>query len=257
MSERRKVGPSALTGGLLADAEQAERDRLPPAELAPLLAGYRRGDQEAGKRLQQALRYIPYAFFMDVRPTAKLAAEDVLGTLFSEFGILIGRLRNNQVAAEDVEGYIRSDLAHSITHFMGECSQRIRPKGSTNSERKRRGKEPYRGLSRVAAADRPSNHDSEGDESVTTSRLEDPRRPEVIPPNGKPRRTSLCDDDEPHYASELWAVARSPIEEEFVELIARGHDLNTIADILDIGRRRVREIRRRLHDRLRRAEDGG
>jgi hypothetical protein len=253
MSESRRTGPSDITAGLLADIEQAERDRLPPEQLAALLTRHRAGDDEARRRLQQGLRYIAYRFYQDVRPTVRLAAEDVAGTLFEEFGDCIRRLRENVVTAENVEGYIRGDLMHAVTHYMSECSQRINPKASTNSERKRRGVKPYRGLARQPVGEWRDEVDGAGNETVTADRLNDPpRHGTIMTPAGVPYRSTLYeDDDEPRYFDLLWQVTTSPLEEEFVEYLCRGLDLQEIAGVIGISQRRAIKIKKRLEARAR------
>ena len=159
----------------------------------------------------------------------------MLGILFAEFGQLIERLRYNQVAPGKVEGYIRGDLQHAVTHYMSECSQRIAPNHSTNSERRKRGREPYQGLFRVASGSRWQDDSDNGDETVTTSKLEDP-----LP----------YDDAESDLYGDLWAVTLNSVEEEFVGLLCGGHGLKEVAEILGVSLRQARKIKDRLKARL-------
>jgi hypothetical protein len=251
------VGPSGLIAGLVADAEQAEKDQLPPDRLTTLLAEYRAGDAAtaaaAAKRLSHVLRYVAYRFFHEIRWSHRRAAEEVLGTLFSELGTVIKRLHSNQVTAAELEGHVCGYLEHSTTHYMVECSQRIPAKASTNSERKKRGLEPWQGLSRVSdSANGQSNYgDDEGDEHVSHSKLEDPPPCDVVTPSGDAYRSPYFHDErEPDLLSDLQAVTNNESEEEFVWLLGQGHTLGEVADLLGISRRQADKIKKRLIARL-------
>jgi len=218
----RKVGPSGLTGGLLADVEQAQADKLGVADLTQLLAAYRSGDPDAGQRLLRGLRHVPYTFFLSARPTARIAAEDVLGTLFVDFGDCVRRLRANAIPAEDVERYIRADLKHAVTHYAAECSPHVRAKASTNSERAKRGVDPHPDLQ---------------------------KEPAMI---GQQDRLQIPESDDAGIplADQLREVAKTPIEDEIVEYLQAGKDRAEIADLLGTTVYRVRDIVARLKTRI-------
>jgi hypothetical protein len=138
----RRSGPSPLVAGLQDDIENAQRDRARPEEIPELLDSLRRGDPGAQDKMRAKFRYTMYE--ASVRKDGEFSD---LGTLFVGLATAIDRLAKN--TKSDAEKFILDELQRSKRRQFDSESRDIRANESTNTNRKKRGKSPYRTLVRV------------------------------------------------------------------------------------------------------------
>jgi hypothetical protein len=241
----KKTGPSAPPAGLFEDIERAEHDKLDDEALADLLAAHRAGDPTAGKRLTEGLRYVPYGFYQRSRWSPRRSAEDVLGTLFTEYGTAIGCLSQNDTSAEGVVGYLCGYLEHATTHFMAEIDSSICPPPSTNADRIAAGKEPYVALRRRPEGRSMYTDATSGDDvGDGTTPLDEPPAAPPAGQDGKPYHDPYsC---EPTLWERLDRAAETDEEREFVDLLLQGETRKTIARRMGMSRRKLDALRERL-----------
>lgn len=148
----------------VSECRQAELDRVNPVHLPVLLRAHRAGDESAAKVLRIGFRWLVYQVAFG-RRTGGYDVEcrfndyrcSLCGTLFLGLARGVERLRKNSLMPDQVEQFLRSELARVTRHpyaevaqnvlsestdtkprrIYGEVADNIRPDPSTNSKRKK------------------------------------------------------------------------------------------------------------------------
>ncbi|MGA2034157.1 MAG: hypothetical protein ABSG68_18085 [Thermoguttaceae bacterium] len=151
---KQRFGIGQLAG-LFDETASAERDRLDSPGLATLLAAHRSQDHSAAAALIRGLRWLVYrALLVADRPGVRkrifksrcpvegdLLRDDLQGPLYLWLVTAVGRLAQNDVPAEGVEGYVADELERCVLdHANAEEDSTLRPPSSTVATARREGR---------------------------------------------------------------------------------------------------------------------
>lgn len=143
--------PLAPVAGVQSEVQSAIADKIDVPTVAILLATYRtfKGrpadtkattpEATAKAALIRGLRWIVY----DSSQGKYDYCYSHWGSLFCALDTAVTRLRDNNVAATEAEKRIRDEFCRTMRRYRRELSRHIYPKDSTNSERRKAGKQPY------------------------------------------------------------------------------------------------------------------
>lgn len=148
---KRWQPPLAPVVGVEAEIRSALADKLDVPAIATLLAQYRMFKDRpvearptpteiaAKAALVRGLRWIIY----DASAGKYGFCYSHWGSLYCGLDTAVARLRDNDRSANEVEKHVRDELCRTMRGYRRELSRNIYPKESTNSERRKAGKQPY------------------------------------------------------------------------------------------------------------------